>query len=598
MEEAEIEKRTPLPGMERGYALSPMATIRRAYHAENEGEVSVFMRTKILISKQELTPVDVIDRGISRVESFPRFALETGFALRVVQLRRDFQSLLSSAASLNPGRPVSRFFIIDPHDALLGILKGASTLEELAITWRALRTRFELAQRYLDKYESEYRAERESEILLSPVSTESGLYEALTGFSDGPSSNLTKLAYLYEAIPHLKASAPTDDTNWLADFEAPEALESAFPPREAEERPSTVYYSAEGNRLERALPSNTSWKAGKDYSPPEESNDRRSRSRKRVSIASPEGKGKGREVGEDERVREPGAETTLDSLEYDEQETEDARIVERDPVTARRTAATSYSILAPNTPYKSADEFFQVPKTARGIPSSTAVPNVDAPDPLYGMAASSYFGTSRIGDSISQARTRQPHGPTDDNRFERWTGNTPVQLLGVDSKMLGGIHLLICLEGPIRVERIIQRTELTMIREEKNVMCLVKTKDSQVKEEERNGDSQCNQEVEATLQTQEEMMTHRTAKKDEEEEDILQTFQEEAEAEEGHLLVLIEATVREVEDLLEAEIQVAAPQEAQEIHQGTREMTRKKKPLRRSGRNRLTVPWCRPSTRN
>ncbi|KAJ7432922.1 hypothetical protein B0H11DRAFT_1939998 [Mycena galericulata] len=586
MEESEMEKRTPLPGMERGYALSPMATIRRAYHAENEGEVSVFMRTKILISKQELTPVDVIDRGISRVESFPRFALETGFALRVVQLRRDFQSLLSSAASLNPGRPVSRFFIIDPHDALLGILKGANALEELAIAWRALRTRFELAQRYLDKYESEYRAERESEILLSPVSTESGLYEALTGFSEGSSSNLTKLAYLYEAIPHLKTSAPTDDPNWLADFEAPEALENAFPSREAEERPSTVYYSAEGNRLERALPSNTSWRGGKDYSPPEQSSDRRSRSRKRVSIASPEITGKGREI-EEERVPEPGPETSLDSIEDYEQETGDARIMEKESVTARMAAATSYSILAPNTPYKSAEEFFPIPRTARGVPSSTAVPNVDAPDPLYGMAASSY-SSGRLGDSISQARMRQPIGPTDDNRFERWTGNTPVRSPGVDSKMLDAIHLLICRRGLIRVGRILPQLGLTTTREEKNVKHPVKTRGSQMKEE-PNREPQYSRELEVVLQTQEEMMNHRTAMKDEEEEGVLQTSRE-VEAEEGHLVFPIEVTVQEVEDLPEVEPQEAVLQEIQGILQATRGMIDKRKLPRKTGRNRLTVP--------
>ncbi|KAJ7459533.1 hypothetical protein B0H11DRAFT_1924398 [Mycena galericulata] len=356
----------------------------------------------MLISKQELTPIDVIDRGVSRIESFTRFAIETGFALKVAQLRRDFQNLLSLTQTGPSQLP-----------------RGTS--DSVGRLTNTIRITTEVS----GQYESEYRAELESDILLSPVSTDSGLYEALTAFKDEASSNLTKLAYLYEVIPHLKASAPEEDENWLVNFEVPEALAKAFPPREAEDRPSTVYYSAEGNRLERELPSNTSWRGGKEYSPPDSSkerSDRRRRLKKRVSIAQ-ERKGKEREILEYNQLSEEEEERKLDADTYQK-----AEMTKRKTGISYSSGSSRYFLLplGPNTPYKSAEEFFPIPKTARGAPNQAAVPNSDAPDPLYGMAASSYFG-SRGGDSISQARLRQPRGPTDDNRFERWTGNTPVR---------------------------------------------------------------------------------------------------------------------------------------------------------------------------
>ncbi|KAJ7468817.1 hypothetical protein FB451DRAFT_1039285, partial [Mycena latifolia] len=179
VQDTAMTSRPLMPGMERGYALSPMAELRRAWLAESEGEHSLFVRTNVLIGKLDLVPRDLKDRGIDTVSVYPRFSLETGFGMRISQLIAEFQGFIKKVALLNPDRNPDKYFIVDPHSTLMGVLRGAETLEEMTIAWHALRTRFQLGHKYVEKYDSEYKAAMESEILLSPISTAPEIYDDL-----------------------------------------------------------------------------------------------------------------------------------------------------------------------------------------------------------------------------------------------------------------------------------------------------------------------------------------------------------------------------------------------------------------------------------
>ncbi|KAF8209241.1 hypothetical protein K438DRAFT_1811994 [Mycena galopus ATCC 62051] len=55
------------------------------------------------------------------------------------------QTVLRKAAALIEGRSSS--FIIDPHNMLMTVLKGANSLSEMQASWAALVERLDLAQR-------------------------------------------------------------------------------------------------------------------------------------------------------------------------------------------------------------------------------------------------------------------------------------------------------------------------------------------------------------------------------------------------------------------------------------------------------------------
>ncbi|KAF8208321.1 hypothetical protein K438DRAFT_1930688 [Mycena galopus ATCC 62051] len=109
---------TFMPGMERGYALSPMADIHREYLSETEEEESVFTRMLILTGKKTLGPSNIVDRGISTSKPQPRFSISPLFVIRITAAIGDMQEIIRRAASLLPGR--SSWFIIDPHNATKG----------------------------------------------------------------------------------------------------------------------------------------------------------------------------------------------------------------------------------------------------------------------------------------------------------------------------------------------------------------------------------------------------------------------------------------------------------------------------------------------
>ncbi|KAJ7809101.1 hypothetical protein B0H13DRAFT_2385470 [Mycena leptocephala] len=82
------------------------------------------------------------------------------------------------------------------------------------------------------------------------------------------------LNYVFDNVPHMKKLWPQGyqvEVDFLpAVIKAPAYLEHAFPERQPEARPSTVYYSMEGERKERIASSHSSHGAGTDFELPAE----------------------------------------------------------------------------------------------------------------------------------------------------------------------------------------------------------------------------------------------------------------------------------------------------------------------------------------
>ncbi|KAJ7601705.1 hypothetical protein DFH06DRAFT_946723, partial [Mycena polygramma] len=162
-------------GMIRGYALSKMAEVFLQYLEEGLEETSIDSRVKWISGKKTLDAKDLVDRGISTVNIRPRFGLEPTMSTRVENTIYEMQDLLRKAADLVPGR--SSCFTIDPHYALMPVLRAADSLDEIHIAWTALNKRMVLAQRYLEKYDLQFRLEDQSKVPSSPASTDQGIYD-------------------------------------------------------------------------------------------------------------------------------------------------------------------------------------------------------------------------------------------------------------------------------------------------------------------------------------------------------------------------------------------------------------------------------------
>jgi hypothetical protein len=254
------------PGMERGYALSPMAELERDYSTHTESEASLFERASIA-SKRALDPADILDRGISLHDRpIARFSLETGFLIRTEKTIKDMNFLLSRSSALVPGR--STFFVVDPQYSFLRVLKSAGDLNQLVVAWLALSTRMALAQRSLVKYQNEFRATAKDEIPLSPVSTAPEIYSAFP--NEG--SPISDVNYLYENVPSLQGIWPPGyepgRTRVESVGEVPSYLTMAFPQRLPEEHPITYYYSEDGTRMAVASSVRSGHGAGPNFVPP------------------------------------------------------------------------------------------------------------------------------------------------------------------------------------------------------------------------------------------------------------------------------------------------------------------------------------------
>lgn len=161
----ELESVLPvLRGMEKGYALSPMADLERDYTSSSDKETSLFQRATMIASSKGLASSSVMDRGLSsRGRPVARFSLETGFRILTEKTVKDMDTLLRNAVRLLPQR--NSHFIVDPNTTFLTVLKSAGDLNELVIAWNALGERMRLAQKSFLKYQSEYRAVKQENIL-------------------------------------------------------------------------------------------------------------------------------------------------------------------------------------------------------------------------------------------------------------------------------------------------------------------------------------------------------------------------------------------------------------------------------------------------
>ncbi|KAJ6568313.1 hypothetical protein DFH09DRAFT_1080698 [Mycena vulgaris] len=371
-----------LPGMERGFALSPMGELMRKYLEESDGENSLFVQTNMIISKKDLTPKDVQDRGIAYEVAFPRFNLEMGFSLRMKALLRELQEIIVQSANLIPSRRPSHHYVIDLHSALMGVLLGAESLDELTIAWRALRQRIELAPK---------------------TSRMPEIYDQLAGFDRQPSYNMPRVSYLYEHVPHLRETMPIEWRNepscLTAWIDSPTALKNAFPDRNPERRPAVVYYTQDGERRVREMSPSSSWKAPGDYvTPTMEYQPPRNKTPKRVSIA--EGTLELRESTPEEY---PQLETATNSSSGEP--------TDQDPRVSAYLTASLRSVFGSITPFKTAEEFFPVPKTRTEANTALQVPNTPLPNPLDGLAAPASYSYGL--ESISQAHRQPKRGEAD-----------------------------------------------------------------------------------------------------------------------------------------------------------------------------------------
>ncbi|KAJ7637947.1 hypothetical protein DFH06DRAFT_1335594 [Mycena polygramma] len=366
-------------GMERGYAMSPMAELVLEFNSQTDTDVSLFMRTTSIISKKNLEVSDVMDRGVSTTpQPMERFGLETGFSIRTIMTIVEMQKLLTRASALVRGRTTC--FQIDPHKVISSVLKSAHDLNELHVAWAALSERMALAQNNFRKYQSEFSAEKEEDILLSPVST---LPEVYSVFPRGKSP-ASDLNYLMDNVPHHRKLWPKGynvATDWLPHImTAPQYLEEAFPDRPREDRPSTVYYSAEGDRREIVISSRSSHGAGPDFT---------------VPPVSPR-KGKEKQVSGSQEENFDGSPRASKSPA--------PPLSSPKPSTSeplRNWSSSNAALLGPNIPFKEESNFFgTIPRSRQGEARASFVPSSPLPNPLQGMATVGSY--SALGDSISQ----------------------------------------------------------------------------------------------------------------------------------------------------------------------------------------------------
>ena len=184
------------PGSERGYDHSPMARLLQQYKEDSsDDDTSTWQRATTLSSKRSLLSSDIVERrGAQSSYSLRPILLD-----EVTRVVSELQAFLERTSSLIPER--TSHFKVDPRDTFLSILKESSDLGQIHAAWMGLIRRMALAQENLIKYEAQYKRPIEgenSEIPLSPLSTDIGIYEAIEEENDKD----FRMRYIYENVPH------------------------------------------------------------------------------------------------------------------------------------------------------------------------------------------------------------------------------------------------------------------------------------------------------------------------------------------------------------------------------------------------------------
>ncbi|KAJ7128866.1 hypothetical protein C8R46DRAFT_1236714 [Mycena filopes] len=255
---------SPVDSEEEGnLQLSEMEKLQLEYTKDRKLDVSTAMRILQLGSRTSIERINILDRGLSLSKEYPRFAITEDFSSLLETTVTEMQSILDRAGHLVPRR--RNIFVVDPRNSLISILKGAQSLDEMNVGWVALSKRLQLAHKYLEKYGKEYRNDAEDPAPDSPTSTVAGLYSRMP-MHEG---NQSQLSFLFHNVFHHREQIPKEyrerDPYWLnRALPASDGLHEAFPEREKEENPSTIYYSATGTRMEQFSSDRSSWRKNQE----------------------------------------------------------------------------------------------------------------------------------------------------------------------------------------------------------------------------------------------------------------------------------------------------------------------------------------------
>ncbi|RDB15449.1 hypothetical protein Hypma_004156 [Hypsizygus marmoreus] len=241
--------RTPLRSTSpsKAYALTEMGDLKRRYHSDEEDVGSLAGRALRYASKFKLEIQDIVDRGNNLKTFLPRFAMEESRLIMLTGTIEDLQNTIDSQLYILKRKSG---FKVDPMQTFTVVLKGTSSLEEMNAAWIGLRKRIALAQKYIEKYDSEF---REIDVLNSPASTNPDLYDFMKDM-DRPGDRLN---YLLGVIPHMQAeftqkqvqSFQLAQSSHTYGLEAPSPLKRAFPERHWELDPESFTYGQEGSRV-------------------------------------------------------------------------------------------------------------------------------------------------------------------------------------------------------------------------------------------------------------------------------------------------------------------------------------------------------------
>lgn len=187
-------------GMENGFDCSPMAKLLQEYSGNADdleaSNIPTETNISLVLDMTELSSDMIVDRGPDRDKGLPCYHLDALNLDRVTTVVTEQQIFLERAAALITEQ--TNYFMIDPGDTLLPILKGTSSLAQIHAAWLALRRRIELGTKAWRKYIAEYQLPPDSKPVLSPLSTLPELYQPLQDITEPDK----KLRYLYGHVPH------------------------------------------------------------------------------------------------------------------------------------------------------------------------------------------------------------------------------------------------------------------------------------------------------------------------------------------------------------------------------------------------------------
>lgn len=229
MTETKLDTENVREGMQQGYAMSPMSTLRIKFTKDTDDLSSPFLRASNIASKSALFPHQILDHGFSRSNNMPRFSLTERYEAHISGTIADMQNILKSASDLIPER--TTYFKVDPDDLLLSVLQGADDLGQLHVAWTALRKRMEISIKTFEKYDTQYQS---LIVPPSPASTAPELYDTMKNLP----SKAEKLEYLYSSVPHHAEELKTSEKARLRSrrsgdsiIQPPSRLLSAYPAR-------------------------------------------------------------------------------------------------------------------------------------------------------------------------------------------------------------------------------------------------------------------------------------------------------------------------------------------------------------------------------